>query len=240
MKQVVDGIFRLGRKYHNFYLIIEKGAATVIDAGGSRELPLLEAALAANGLTLDDVEALLLTHGHSDHIGFAGRAAEFGVAVKVHEKEGPLIRDFTAGTQMKPTDVPFWKPKAIVFAIEMLRAGAFRDHRFSDFETVTDGERLDVPGRPSVVATPGHTAGHACYLLDERRSLFAGDALVTESIIESGQDPRLLPAVFHADVDLARESARTLAQLPVDLLLPGHGKPWRGPIAEAVERATAS
>jgi glyoxylase-like metal-dependent hydrolase (beta-lactamase superfamily II) len=237
MEQVADGLFRLGRKYHNFYLIVEKGCATVVDAGGSKELPLLESALAAEGLALDDVEALLITHGHSDHVGFASRAAKRGVKVKVHEDEAAFVRDAAAGTQVRPTELPLWKPKAIIFVVEMVRAGAHREYRFDDFETVADGELLDVPGRPRVVATPGHTAGHASYLLEEHRALCAGDALVTESIIARGQDPQILPSVFHADVGLARESVKRLAQLPVDLLLPGHGKPWRGPIADAVSQA---
>lgn len=138
---------------------------------------------------------------------------------------------------MRPTEVPLWKPKVMVFIAEMVRAGAHRGYRFDDFETVTDGELLDVPGRPRVVATPGHTVGHASYLLEEHSALCAGDALVTESIIARGQDPQILPSVFHADVGLARESVKRLAQLPVDLLLPGHGKPWRGPIADAVSQA---
>jgi glyoxylase-like metal-dependent hydrolase (beta-lactamase superfamily II) len=161
------------------------------------------------------------------------------VSVKVHEDEAPFMRDAAAGTQVRPSQVPFWKPKAIVFMFEMMRAGAQRSYRLDDFDTVADGEELDVPGRPRVVATPGHTAGHAGYLLEGARALCSGDALVTEGLLNRRRGPQILPSIFHADENLARESAKALSSLPVDLLLPGHGEPWRGPIAEAVASATA-
>ncbi|MCP3993969.1 MAG: MBL fold metallo-hydrolase [bacterium] len=234
MEQVASGIYRLGRKRHNFYLIVEKGQATVIDAGGSWEYSILDAALTQLALTLDDIVALLITHAHPDHIGFAQQVADRGVSVKVHEPEAAFARDRGEGSQMSSLAVPIWKPKVILFLAEMFRAGAHRSRRLTDFDTVEDGELLDLPGTPRVVATPGHTAGHASYLLEGQRILCSGDALVTSGLIHAGEGPQMLPDVFHTDPALARESAKTLAQLPVDLLLPGHGVPWKGPIADTI------
>lgn len=239
MEQVAEGLYRLGRRHHNFYLFIEGGRATVVDAGGSRELPLLEAGLASLALTLDDIEALLITHAHTDHIGFARRVSDRGIVVKCHEGEAAYVADDAAGSQVGISDLPLWKPRAIAFLVEMVRAGADRAYRLSAVETVTDGERLDLPGRPRVVATPGHTAGHASYLMEQPRALCAGDALVTDGLISGRRGPQVLPEMFHADVATARESAEILAGLDADLLLPGHGPPWRGPIAEAVAQGRA-
>lgn len=239
MDQVAENLYRLGRKYHNFYLMVEGGRATVVDAGGSRELPLLKAALGALGLTMDDVEALLITHAHTDHIGFASFAQKHGISVKVHEAEVAYAADESAGSQISAMDVPLWKPRTIVFLAEMVRAGAHRGYRLQDVDTVVDGERLDLPGWPLVVATPGHTAGHASYIFEERRAVCSGDALVTDGLITSGFGPQLLPDVFHYDVGQARESLKTLATVDADLVLPGHGMPWRGPIADAVAIASS-
>jgi glyoxylase-like metal-dependent hydrolase (beta-lactamase superfamily II) len=237
MEQVAEDLYRLGRKHHNFYLIVEGGRATVVDAGGSREFPLLEAGLAALGLTLDRVEAVLITHAHTDHIGFARRVSERGISVKVHEAEAAYAMDGSAGSQVGISDFPLWKPRAIVFLAEMIRAGARRAYRLSNVETVTDGDRLALPGQPRVLATPGHTAGHASYLLEDRKALCAGDALVTDGLIRGQPGPQLLPEMFHTDPARARASLENLAGLDADLMLPGHGRPWRGPIAEAVARA---
>ena len=240
MEQVTAGIYRLGRKRHNFYLLIDGQRATVVDTGGSSELSLLRSALASCGLTLDSVEAILLTHAHTDHIGFASLAAKQGISVKTHEDEAAYAMDGSAGSQVGTMDLPMWKPRAILFVAEMIRAGAHRAHRLTSVETVTDGERLDLPGRPLVVATPGHTAGHASYLIEERKTLFSGDALVTDGLV-SGKTgpPQLLPEKFHQDATKARKSLESLARLDAELLLPGHGRPWRGPISAAVSLASS-
>ena len=85
MYEVAENIYRLGRSRHNFYLIAQGGKATVIDAGGSSELVLLERALHHLDMVLNDVEAILITHAHTDHIGFAALASKQGIAVRVHE-----------------------------------------------------------------------------------------------------------------------------------------------------------
>jgi glyoxylase-like metal-dependent hydrolase (beta-lactamase superfamily II) len=238
MEQVAEGLYRLGRKHHNFYLLAKGGRATVVDAGGSRELPLLEAALTALGLTLDAVEALLITHAHTDHIGFARLLEKQGISVRVHEDEAAYAMDGSAGSQIGPTDVPLWKPRVIAFIAEMMRSGADRGYRLKNVEMLSDGDQLDLPGRPQVIATPGHTAGHASYLFAEKKALCAGDVLVTDGLVRGGFGPQLLPDKFHHDMAMVRESLERLAGLEAELLLPGHGAPWRGSMADAVQRAS--
>ncbi len=238
MQLVAESVYRLGRRRHNFYAIVDGSRVTVIDAGGSRELPLLKSGLESIGLGLDAVEVVLITHGHSDHIGFAREVAESGVPVKVHEREAPYAKDGSRGTQIQPTDLPFWRPRVWAFIVEMIRAGAAQEYRLREVGTMVDGEVADAPGRPRLLATPGHTAGHACFVLDDRNVLFAGDALVTDGLIHDRRGPQMLEDVFHKDVQLARASLHRIGALDTDVLLPGHGAPWYGPIAEAVALAT--
>ncbi|MCB2225026.1 MAG: MBL fold metallo-hydrolase [Actinobacteria bacterium] len=238
-REVAPGVHRLGRDRHNFYLVVEGGRATVVDAGGSAELSLLQTALAGLGMALGDVEAVLLTHAHTDHVGFAALASRQGIPVKAHEDEAAYARDRSAGSQMSVTDLPLWRPAVWVFLAEMIRAGAHKGYPVPGVETVADDETLDLPGRPRVVHTPGHTAGHAAYVLEERGILFAGDAIATRSPIRAGVGPRMLEDLFHADPAEARSSLRRLAGLETTLLLPGHGDPWSGPIAALVSQALA-
>lgn len=237
MIEVTRGIHRLGGKRHNFYLVAEGGRATVIDSGGSRELPALESGLASLGLGLDAVEAILITHAHTDHIGFARRASERGISVRAHEGEVGYVRDRSQGSQIGPRDVPLWSPRIWLFLAEMIRSGAERGYPVPNVEAVRDGEVLDLPGRPRVVATPGHTAGHASYYLEDRKVVFSGDALVTMDLLSRSRGPLLLPEVFHHDAALAAESLDRLEALDAEVLLPGHGDVWHGDVAEAVAAA---
>jgi len=92
--EVAPGIHRIGSDSKiNAYLIEEGGRVTLVDAGLSglyRDLP---RELASMGRSTDDIEALVLTHGHSDHVGFAERLRnDHRVPVSVHEADAALAR----------------------------------------------------------------------------------------------------------------------------------------------------
>ena len=74
--QIAKGLNRIGSDTVNSYLVVDSDGVTIIDAGLPRYWRLLGRELAQLGRTLDDVRALILTHGDTDHIGFAGRRSE--------------------------------------------------------------------------------------------------------------------------------------------------------------------
>jgi glyoxylase-like metal-dependent hydrolase (beta-lactamase superfamily II) len=71
--EVADRVHRLGDRYVNWYVIEDGGRLTVIDTGFPAHWPQLPALLAASGWTLTDVDVVLLTHAHADHLGGAER-----------------------------------------------------------------------------------------------------------------------------------------------------------------------
>lgn len=237
MKQVSQDIYRLGTGYHNFYLLTEGGKATVIDAGCSKELNSLEAGLASLGMKRDDVEAIVMTHAHADHIGFAAEAHRTGTEVRTHEVEAPIARGDEVGHAVKVPQLPLYKLGTWKFLIALMKVGILKAPRVESVVTFSDGDVLDLPGRPRVVFTPGHTVGHSAFYISDSKTLFSGDALVTRDLLSKATGPQLLPDIFHTDSAQARESLDILAGFPTRLVLPGHGNPHEGAIGAAVELA---
>ena len=151
MQQVADGLYRLGSKHHNFYVVRDGGKATIVDSGGSNDFPAMERGLGELGLGLADVEVLVITHAHTDHMGSGRRASKAGVSVKGHEAEVSVLSGVRPISQIKPTHPALLKPAVWPFVVAMLRAGATGAAPIPDVEAVADGEVLDVPGRPRVV-----------------------------------------------------------------------------------------
>lgn len=236
MRRVSDDIYRLGSRYHNYYLLIDGGKATAVDAGCSKELPSLVKGLAQLGMELRDVEAILLTHAHADHLGFAKEASDLGTAVKAHEIEAPMARGDEKGYAVRLSKLPLWKPGSWPFVFALLRAGFRTANRVPGVETFGDGEVLDLPGRPRAIHTPGHTLGHACFHAERSGALFTGDALVTMNVTGGQRGPQMLGSQFHRDEAQARQSLNLLAPLNSKFVLPGHGHPFRGSASDAIAK----
>ena len=236
---VAEGVYRLGSNAHNFYLVVDQDEATLIDAGCSGEWLVLVDALDHLGMKLDDVAGVVATHAHADHFGLARRANDTGIAVSVHEDE--LTRaagTYTGRFAVKPLELPIFSLRTWRNFIPLIRAGVMKLKHLDVADTFTDGDQLDLPGSPTAVHTPGHTEGHTMFLLKSRGVLFTGDALVTMDLLGSGRGPQIMDDRFHVDPVLVRHSLTRVADTQADLLLPGHGDPWRGTLAEAVKAAT--
>ena len=83
--QIAKGLYRIGSDTVNSYLVVDEGGVTIIDAGLPRYWKLLNSELARLGKSVDDVRALILTHGDTDHIGFAAQLyREKGIAAYLH------------------------------------------------------------------------------------------------------------------------------------------------------------
>jgi glyoxylase-like metal-dependent hydrolase (beta-lactamase superfamily II) len=239
--QIVPGVYRLGTRLVNFYLVEDGGRYTVVDAGLPGYFGQVPAALEALGATLADVEAVVLTHADADHIGIAERLrSEAQASVHVHEADARMARTgkfkHTEGNVLKH----LWRPTAWGLITHFATNGGGRPKRIADVATFTDGDVLDVPGRPRVIATPGHTYGHVVFLLERDGGvLFTGDALCGRNPLTGRTGPQVMPTAFNSSTDQALASLERLEGLQAAHVLFGHGDPWTDGAAAAVERARA-
>lgn len=139
---------------------------------------------------------------------------------------------------MKVTELPLWKLGTWRFLIGLLKVGVTNAPRVESVVTFEDGDALDLPGNPTVVYSPGHTIGHASFYLPHGKTLLTGDALVTRDLLNNRDAaPQLMPDVFHTDPAQARASLDVLSAFDTELVLPGHGSPYHGQVAEAAKVA---
>ena len=240
MKQVADSVYRLGSEGHNFYLIVEDDAATMIDAGCSGEWDQLTRALDELGLSLDAVAGVVVTHSHADHFGLAHRLQAENVEVKVHrDEEHRALGSYTGQYAVKPTQLPIFSLQVWRNFLPMLRAGVMRLRHLEVVGTFADKEQLDLPGRPLALHTPGHTEGHTMFHLPAAGILFSGDGLITMDLLGASTGPQMIERRFSHDHVAAWRSLERIVDVDAQLLLPGHGRPWETTPREAVEAARA-
>lgn len=187
------------------YLLLGHGRIVLVETGPPGYVPLIRAALAAQGIDVHDVTDVLLTHAHWDHLSnimmFPGARLWIGAA----ELEW---------ASRLPADEPFMSP---LHTRELLARG-------EGVGLLDDGDRF-LPGIEAL-ATPGHTPGHLAFAVDaiEDPLIFAGDSVKNlHEFVTSDVDSTLDPEASRTSI---RRLRRRVEQTGA-VLVPGHDVPLR-------------
>lgn len=136
--RLAPSLHRLGEEIVSCYLVEEGGAVTLIDAGVPACYADLMAELEAMGRTIDDVRALVLTHGHDDHYGFAERLrAEHDVPVGIHELDQALARGEVGNPSAGMGERRLGS--LLAYVLWLARHGAMRTRRLTEVGTFDSG-----------------------------------------------------------------------------------------------------
>ena len=235
--QITDTVHLAQGQAVNWTLVADDAGVMLIDAGypGDREDVLTS--LRKLGYDAGDVRAILLTHAHIDHLGSAiWFASEHDTPVYCHADEvGHAKREYLEQVSVFDVALRIWRPRWAVWGVHVVRSGGLIRDGIPTTRPLTAEAAAELPGHPMAIATPGHTSGHCSYVVDG--ILVSGDALITGHPLLRRSGPQLLPAVFSQSQQNCVRSLSALALLDTNVLLPGHGDVWRGPIREATQAA---
>lgn len=238
-REVADGIWLLGSHRVNFYAVAESRSVTLVDTGFYGHLRYLYDWLAATGRDVGDVEAVVITHGHADHLGFAGWFDRRGVPVYVHEDDVAISR--TTKVRVPPLRLrrSLWRHRAAWGLLaEAATDSVFSQPPVPGARAFSSDEQLDVPGRLQAVQVPGHSPGNCSLHHPGLNLMFTGDTLMTRDPMLGGEGP----IVFSEDPardEICLRSLDLLRPFASAGLLPAHGEPdaGRGALGLAIDSA---
>ncbi|WP_144874429.1 MBL fold metallo-hydrolase [Microbacterium sp. 1.5R] len=229
-------LHRLGNDIVASYLIDLPEGITLIDAGMPGHWRDLQRELAEIGRPLADVRGVVLTHGDSDHIGFAEKLRrEAGVPVFVHTADAHRVR---TGEKPQTAMGPSRLGPMLRFLAYGIRQRALRTPQVAEVVEVADGDVLDLPGAPAIIGMPGHSPGSIAIHVPVVDAVFVGDALTTRHVLTGREGAQ--PAPFTDEPERASASLDRLADVPASWVLPGHGAPWRGTPADIARAVRAA
>lgn len=220
MRTLIANVIQLGKPGSDEWVLVDAGVGTYSDN---------IAEVAKERFRSEKPQAIVLTHGHFDHVGSLQALLErWDIPVYAHEKELPYL--------MGKADYPEADPT--VGGGLLARISPLYPHRGIDIRSWVQALPPDgsIPALPEWrwIHTPGHTAGHISLFRDKDRVVIAGDAFITVkqesafAVLMQEEEIHGPPAYFTFDWQEAWNSVRTLEALKPEAAITGHGVPMFG------------
>lgn len=215
----------------NFYIVNHQDTLFLVDAGYDNEQSWeeLQRVLRKNGYTLTDLDAILLTHHHFDHVGLVNRiVSEHSIPVYAHKEAIIRLRRNHSYLQRR---IEFFNDLYLRMgcsdtrvAEEMYRLRKYvekNEKQIVDCEIKTVQEGDELFGF-KVLEVFGHSLDHIAFYHEESKKILVGDHMIehmsSNAIIDVGRDrdrPRSLV--------MYEKSLKRLLHIPIDIAYSGHG-----------------
>lgn len=227
-------------RYVMSYVFTQGQNAIVVDPGWPTDASweAFQAGLETIGVSLSNIEGVIVTHGHTDHYGLVGRLQQVsGAWLAIHEQDAALISNMHDEQETYEATRHGWLQKLGLDEEGLLRATSVETGKglpevpvppvFAPEHFVTPNQIIEVPGYSLKVHwTPGHSPGHICLELVDQGVMIAGDHLL----------PRITPNISsfsdhgkNALIDYLR-SLEATKLLHLEFILPAHQWPFGDPL----------
>jgi hydroxyacylglutathione hydrolase len=211
----------------NGYVVRGEGII-MIDGGTPGQADDFLTGLERASIQPEEIQLIVVTHSHWDHIGSARQIKETtGAQIAAHQLE----KDYLEKSVHPPPPPPVTRWGRVLIKLIAMSASS-ADIPTTDVDVVLGDDGLSlaeygIPGR--VIYTPGHTSGSVSVLL-ETGAAFVGDLAM------NGFPLRLSPGlpIFAEDLGQVKESWRTLLDAGAETVYPGHGQPF---LADVIRKA---
>ncbi len=215
--EVLPGVFRLGGFWGsgvwgaNVYLLVDDDL-TLVDTGFKGRAGQILRHIAKLGYSHSNIERIIITHYHADHIGSLAELKRITKAsVIAHPADAPYID----GRLPQPGPArPKWLNKALASSQKVWATVPVGVDIL-----INDGDELPILGGIKILHVPGHTPGSICLFVQSKRLVIVGDVIANRFGLR-------LPSLAFT-VDLAQEmvSVKKIASLDFDVICFGHGLP---------------
>lgn len=221
--RINEHVYRIGNDIVAAYLLISSDGITIIDAALPGHWRDLLQGLKATNKKIEDIKAVILTHGDSDHLGFAERLrSQYQVPVFIHRDDAERAK---GKIKTKTTKQEKRLGPASKFLLYAGIKGGAKTRWLKEVIDIDRTQELALPGNPQIISLPGHSPGSIAVYSREADAVFVGDALTTRNVLTGDNKPQLGP--FSDDLSTAKDSLQKLAHINAKWVLPGHGSPWQ-------------
>lgn len=236
--EIAPNIFRFDTGPFNWFVVRDGNRLTLVDAGFPGHYHILVEGLQSIGHSIQDIDAVLLTHAHADHMGMAERVRQEANATVFVHKDDEIAACRSLQLPWVGLLSNAWRPFVASILTHATLNRVFVARQIKSVKAVKHDDTLDVPGFPRVIHVPGHTPGEVVFHFEKSNATVMGDTLITLNLFSGRHgDPQLPHWLLNSDDRLHRSSLDVLNELGNTTMLPGHGKAWTGRMSDAIKLA---